>query len=90
MEGLILKYEKARQSQIDLKQQTPLTNGVQRQLLDQNIHLFDGILNDLRLLAIRSSIPQGDELLYSEKDIDNAYDKGYNDGAQAAATDILG
>ncbi len=27
---------------------------------------------------------------YSEKDMDNAYDKGYNDGAQAAATDILG
>ncbi len=27
---------------------------------------------------------------YSEKDMDNAYDKGYDDGAQAAATDILG
>ena len=27
---------------------------------------------------------------YLEKDMDNAYYKGYSDGAQAAATDILG
>lgn len=27
---------------------------------------------------------------YSENDMDDAYDKGFKDGAQAAATDILG
>lgn len=63
MEELILKYEKAKQSQIDLKQQTPLNNAVQHQLLDQNIHIFDGIINDLRALASRSSVPQANELL---------------------------
>lgn len=26
---------------------------------------------------------------YSEKNMDDAYDKGYNDGASAAATDIM-
>ena len=63
MEKLILKYEKAKQSQIDIKQQTPLTNAVQHQLLDQNIHLFDGILDDLRALAEPSSVSQANELL---------------------------
>lgn len=63
MEELILKYEKAKQSQIDLKQQTALTNAVQHQLLDQNIHLFDGVLNDLRALASCSGVPQANELL---------------------------
>lgn len=63
MEELILKYKKAKQSQVDLKQQTPLTNAAQHQLLDQNIHLFNGILNDLRALAERLSVPQANELL---------------------------
>lgn len=45
---LELKYLKARDQQIELKRETPLNNAVQHQLLDQNIHIFDGVLKDLK------------------------------------------
>jgi len=37
----------------------------------------------LKILRLQTVIKS-----YSEKEMDNAYDKGYNDGASAAATDI--
>jgi hypothetical protein len=51
LELLIEKYEKAKQSQIDLKKETPLTYAAQHQLLDQNIHLFEGMIEGLRGLG---------------------------------------
>lgn len=47
---LISKYEKAKRQQEDLRIITPLSNAVQHQLLDQNIHIFDGIVSDLHRL----------------------------------------
>jgi transposase len=47
---LILKYENAKKQQEDLKINTPLTNTVQYKLLEQNIHIYNGIIKDLREL----------------------------------------
>lgn len=50
IEILISKYENAKRQQEDLQKEVPLTNAVQHQLLDQNIHIFNGIVEDLRRL----------------------------------------
>lgn len=50
IEMLILKYGNAKKQQESMKKETPLTDPVQHQLLDQNIHIFKEIIEDLRKL----------------------------------------
>lgn len=47
---LISKYEKIKEDQITLQKTIPLSNAVFHQLLDQNIHIFEGIIKDLNNL----------------------------------------
>jgi len=47
---LIEKYINIKNTQIDFKNKTSLTHAAQHQLLDQNIHLFEGIIKDLKQL----------------------------------------
>lgn len=50
LKNLIEKYEKDKQSQVEMKKYTHLSYATQHQLLDQNIHIFDVLLNELRSL----------------------------------------
>ena len=52
----------------------------EQQLINFAERYHDRKLKILRLQTVIKS--------YSEQEMDNAYDKGYNDGANAAATDI--
>jgi len=51
MENLINKYNNYLRSQELLRIKTPLTDCCQINLLDQNIHLFEMIIRDLKALA---------------------------------------
>lgn len=52
IEMLISKYIKVKKQQEDFIKKTPLTNVVQHQLLDQNIHIFNEIIDDLNNLIL--------------------------------------
>jgi hypothetical protein len=45
---LISKYNNAKRQQEDLKKETPLIYAAQHQLLDQNINIFNEIIEDLQ------------------------------------------
>lgn len=47
LEILVEKYAKVKQSHQELRTIIPLTNVTQHQLIDQNIHLLEGIMADL-------------------------------------------
>lgn len=50
IEILISKYENAKRQQEELQKEALLSNEVQHKLLEQNIHILNGIIEELRNL----------------------------------------